>query len=192
MFLNKLQIAVRFGLAAVALASSGLFTYKTLGAQPPSDAPAPTVGAPAAQPDKPAEKDETESEIKLGLSAEKIDTLLKTYPASDKMKKLLKDRYAAGLAELEHRFGEFLGGRGTLDIVCSCSQRLLRAELAICKNKADRILALEVNLGFAQAMERVNRARFDAGRIPTQDWKQTVYLALDAEIALEEAKEQNY
>jgi hypothetical protein len=179
MFLNKLQTAVFFGVVAVVIGIGALFTSKSRGAQPPPD---------AAQPDKPTEKDANDSEIRLGLSVEKIDTLLKTYPASDKMKKLLKDRYAAGLAELEHRWAEFLAGRGTLDIVCSCSKRLLRSEMAICTNKADRILALETNLQFAQAMERVNQARWDAGRIPTQDLKQTVYLALDAEIALEEAK----
>jgi hypothetical protein len=195
MFISKIQTVGVVCLAAIVLGGGGMVTYQTLGAQPPAAPKATNPAKPQPAPDLaiPVPADEDELEFALaqpGLSAAKVDSLLKASTASDKMKTLLKDRYSAAVVALEVRWKEFLFGRGTLDILCSTSERLLRAETEIATNKADRILALQSHLRLAQEMEHINKARFDAGRLPVSDWKQTEFLALDAEIALERVKSQ--
>jgi RNA polymerase sigma factor (sigma-70 family) len=192
MFMSKMQTAVIVGLVAVVFGGGGIATYQTLHAQPPATLKATEPAKPQTAPD-PTAQDEDPPEFALarpGLSAAKVDGLLKASTESDKMKALLKARYAAGAVMLESRWKEFLAGRGTLDILCSATERLLRTEIEICATKADRILAWEAHLRLAQEMHHVNQARWDAFRIPIQDLKQTEFLALDAEIALERLKSQ--
>jgi RNA polymerase sigma factor (sigma-70 family) len=197
MFMSKMQTVGVLCLAVIALGGGGIVTYQTLGAQPPAapKATAPANPLPALQRiDRgPVPADEDDSELvaltRPGLSAAKVDSLLKVSTASDKMKTLLKARYAAAVAELEDLRKELLAGRAVEDL-CSASERLLRAETDICTNNADRILALEAHLHVVQKIELINKARSDAGRIPTHDLKRSEFLALDAEIALERLKSQ--
>jgi hypothetical protein len=103
-------------------------------------------------------------------------------------KELAKERLEAALFEHESRIKEFLAGRGTLEFVIGSSLRRLDAELALCESEADRIAAMEDHWLRMKLVEQVNKARFDAGRIPIQDFMQSRYFRLDAEIALHRAR----
>jgi hypothetical protein len=88
------------------------------------------------------------------------------------------------LAETEARFRESLAGRGTLDILLEAAQHWLDSELALCERDADRVAALARHWQLAWTVETVNRARYEAVRIPLQDLAQTQYARLEAELNL--------
>jgi hypothetical protein len=80
------------------------------------------------------------------------------------------------------RYKQFMAGQGTLDILLAESRRWLEAELAQSSKPADRLAALERHWELAREVEDVNRARFDAYRIPVQDYLESRYARLDAEL----------
>jgi hypothetical protein len=172
-------------------AGAGVVTYQKLAAQQPDPKKAQIPELVAA--DQKAEKlqdDEADALLKdLVLPADKVKELLATSKGSDKLKSLLKDRYEAASEELTARFKEFLIGRGTLDILINSSHRLFEAERELSDKKADQIAAGEKRLRLLQEVEQVNQRRFDDGRIAAQDYAQSKYNRLEAEIWLERAKE---
>jgi hypothetical protein len=90
--------------------------------------------------------------------------------------------------EWDARHKEFLAGRGTQDITLSSAKRLLNAQLEVSSTRAERLAAYEEYLERMKEYEKINNARFGAGRIPIQDKAQADYERLDAEIRLERAK----
>jgi RNA polymerase sigma factor (sigma-70 family) len=108
--------------------------------------------------------------------------------AENRLPALLKDRVEAAKMEVWGRNQEFLAGRGTLDILIGASRRLLVAEQELSANRAEEIAALERHFKLMKQVQEVNDERFRAGRIPMQDWKESEYYLLDAEIQLERAK----
>jgi RNA polymerase sigma factor (sigma-70 family) len=109
----------------------------------------------------------------------------------DRLKKLLKERADTALEEWDARNKEFLAGRATLDSVHGAARRLRDAQLELSETKEERLAALGKYLQLMKAVEEVQQARYDAGRIPIQDLKESKYYRLEAEILLERAKNSN-
>jgi hypothetical protein len=101
---------------------------------------------------------------------------------------LLQARAKSAHGEWVARRQEFLAGRGTLDNVLHASLRRLYAELARHDRQADHVVAFETNWVFMREAEEINRARTEAGRIPTKEYFETRYYRLEAEQWLAEAR----
>jgi hypothetical protein len=86
------------------------------------------------------------------------------------------------------RSREFLAGRGTLDILLGCSLRLLEAEQAVAQTESERVAALQGHWARTRLFERVNLTRYQAGRITIQDYLQSKYFQLEAELRLSQLR----
>jgi hypothetical protein len=86
------------------------------------------------------------------------------------------------------RYKQFMAGQGTLDILLAESRWWLETELAQSAKPADRLAALERHWELAREVEDVNRARFEAHRIPVQDYLESLYARLDAELQWVQAR----
>lgn len=91
--------------------------------------------------------------------------------------------------EIEAIFKEFLAGRGTLSLTISPSRRLLQSELESAENDSARLAAYERYCHNAQEDAAINKARFEAARIPIQDHAWSQYHRLEAEIWLARASQ---
>ena len=83
---------------------------------------------------------------------------------------------------------EFLAGRGTLDYILESSRNLLESERAASGSAATQLIALERHWARTKMIEDVNNTRHEAKRIPIQDYMQSKYERLGAEISLIEAR----
>ena len=81
-----------------------------------------------------------------------------------------------------------LAGMGTLDILLEDACRVLDSELALADRAADRRAALEKYWLCTARTEEVYRLRHEAGRVAIQDYLQSRYFRLDAEIRLAEVQ----
>jgi hypothetical protein len=98
---------------------------------------------------------------------------------------LLKAKRNAARTQFTERFQEFLAGRGTLDFLLESVVSFLDAERAVAGDSpAAQSTYYEAYWLYTREMERINKARFDAGRIPIQDYMQCRYFLLDAQIGL--------
>jgi hypothetical protein len=97
-------------------------------------------------------------------------------------------RIEAAFYELEHRWMNCLAGRCTVDLLLDTSERLLGAELELSDRPADRVVFLDAHRRRMEAFEKLEKERFDAGRLPEQDLLQTRVVRLTAAIRLEKAK----
>src|SRR5262249_134505 len=109
---------------------------------------------------------------------------LEAAKGDDELRKLLKARYNAALRETKGRFMQFLAGKTTPELLADGGRRLLRAELELCDKPADRVKVREKFLTLAKEVERIQRERYDAGRIDEPDMAQAEHQRLDAEIEL--------
>jgi hypothetical protein len=75
--------------------------------------------------------------------------------------------------EWMHRFREYVAGTGTLDFLIQSSSQVCQVELRIAQSQGERILALSEELQRALAIWEVNRERYVAGKVVTQDLAQT-------------------
>jgi RNA polymerase sigma factor (sigma-70 family) len=191
MFWTRVKIATAVLLALGVLSTgAGVVTYQKLAAQQPDPKKAQIQKAVAVgQTEEKPQDDEGDALLKdLILPADKVTAMLATSKESDKLKSLLKERYEAASEVVDARFREFLAGRGTLDILIQSSHRLFDAERELSAKKADQIAAAEKRLRLLKAVEEVNKGRYDDGRISIQDYAQSKYNRLEAEIWLERAK----
>jgi hypothetical protein len=95
--------------------------------------------------------------------------------------KLAKEKVDAARKELEARFREFIAGRGTLDFLFQAAVRLHQAESATAENDDQRLAVHEHLWKLALVMEKTNKSRYDAGRLPISDYQQCVYFRIDAQ-----------
>ncbi|MBL8799362.1 MAG: hypothetical protein JNM56_36100, partial [Planctomycetia bacterium] len=95
---------------------------------------------------------------------------------------LLQGMQAAARAEQVERFREFHAGRGTLDFLLESAVRSAQARLAASTSPGERLVALETLWNACREIERVNRFRFEAGRIPVQDYAESQYHRRHAEV----------
>ncbi len=108
----------------------------------------------------------------------------------ERLQTLLKARVEVAEAELDARRREFLAGRGILDNLMGASLRLVRAQQELNPNKADQLPTLEAHEKLMKEIFETNKARFNAGRIAPQDFKEAEFYYLEAQIWLERAKAQ--
>jgi hypothetical protein len=98
---------------------------------------------------------------------------------------LLKAKRDAARVDVSHRFQDFCAGRGTLDFLLRSVLKFLDAERAIAGDTpASQAAYYEAYWLCAREMDRIDTARYQAGRIPIQDWMQSRYFLLDAKIGL--------
>jgi hypothetical protein len=114
---------------------------------------------------------------------EKVKPLL-TAVQDNQVRRLMEQRLEATHTELLSRWRECLAGRCGLDILLGCSRRVLRAESDLGGRAADRLEALRAHWERMRILERVERWRYEAGRLPVQDLCETRYARLEAEIRL--------
>jgi hypothetical protein len=103
-------------------------------------------------------------------------------------RQLAKARLEAAREELDGRLKEFLAGRGTHAFLEQCAQRALQAELELAETPAAIVAARERHWIYTKEIEEIDRARFEAGRIPIQDHAEGKYYRLDAELRWVQAK----
>jgi hypothetical protein len=113
---------------------------------------------------------------------------LKEDPKDDELRKLLKARYNAAVAEMKARFKEFEAGRGRVDSMLGASKRLLESGLELSAGPNDRIKLLEQFLEMAKEAERIKQVLVDEGREAPTELHEARYLRIDAEIRLLRAK----
>jgi hypothetical protein len=119
-------------------------------------------------------------------SKELAKAKLATY--SSDLKQLAREKLQVARDAYESRFKEFLAGRGTLDFLLASSLRLLESAQALAATQEERLALLEIHWQRMATMESVNRARYEAGRIPISDYAESKYFRLQAEIWLVEAR----
>lgn len=104
--------------------------------------------------------------------------------------KLLKERVEVARTGMEAADAMFLAGRLTFDQVTVWSRRLVDAELAVAKNKRERVAALEEFVKRAKAHEDIAMARFRAGQASNLDVTEMKYNRIEAEVQLEKARKE--
>jgi hypothetical protein len=175
-----------------------------VGPGPPTGArtqqPAPTK-PPAADPAPGASQDEdpwAERAEDLGMPLEKlrkalvpadlpetrVQALLDASGAGGEMKRLLRERYQAARTHLTARWKECWAGRGTLDILLSASRDLLRAELELCRQQADRVAVYQAHAERMRVLHRLMRSLYHSGRVSAKDAEGVLFELTDAELWL--------
>lgn len=105
--------------------------------------------------------------------------------ANAPMEVLLRAKRKAADIEFLHRFEEFRAARGTLDFVLRSVMTFLDAERAVTGDTpAAQAAYYEAYWVYTREMERINKGRHAAGRIPIQDYMFSRYFLLDAHIGL--------
>jgi RNA polymerase sigma factor (sigma-70 family) len=188
MFMTKVKIAaiVLLGLGVLG-AGGGVVAYQELVAPRPGPLASQTPGnpTPAVQPSERKEEDVPKVPT---ISKEKAKVLIEKSRMGDRLKKLLLARFEAAYDEFESRHNEFLAGRGTLDFVMAGSRRLLDSERELTTIRADQLAAYEAHSQRMKEIYDVQMGRFNAGRIPLHDVKESEYYWLEAEIWVERVK----
>jgi hypothetical protein len=105
------------------------------------------------------------------------------------LSELKRARVEAARTFLEARFELYVAGarESTLYALIEARRNLIDAELDLANNETDRIDVLDWGWQLARSVERINRARFEAGRLGIQDLADSTYDRLDAEIRLVQA-----
>lgn len=101
--------------------------------------------------------------------------------------KLKQDKLDSACDKTHARLKEFLAGRGTLAFLLEAARCWVDSERALASGSAEQRTALERHWALLWMIDRVNRARYDAGRIPIQDLAQSHYYRLEAEAWLVQA-----
>jgi hypothetical protein len=204
MWMTKIKITVGLVLVlGVFTAGAGVVTYGGLHAQAPVAQTPAVQTPPASQEQPPAQRTlEQWKELMRGRTPEQVmaitidlpdlpDNHIKRMMAAlpqDNLTPLLKDQYEAVQKESRARWQEFLAGRGTLAMLIETFQRLLQAEIDLSTKRPDWIAAYEAQLIRTQLVESINEARYNAGRISIQDYEQTRFVRIRAQIMLERIK----
>jgi hypothetical protein len=116
-------------------------------------------------------------------------------PGDDALRKLLKARYNAALAEArdEYEYEEFVRQRGPSGYQNQDSwygpwQRVVQAGLEVFDKPADKVALLEGYLELVREDERTMEARLQAGRCSVRYIHRARYERLDAEARIRRAK----
>jgi hypothetical protein len=190
MFGTQVKIAATVLLVVAVLGTgAGVVTYPKLAAQQPGQKKAQEEVIAVEEPSEVNIVKKANAFLKdVLLADDAVKALLATSKESDKLKALLKDRYDEASLELAGRFAYFMTGRGTLFILLDSSRRLFDAERELSDQKTHQIAAAEKHLRLLKEVEKANKERFEAGRVSVQDYAQSKYYRLEAEIWLERAK----
>ncbi len=168
MFLSKLRtVGVILGFLVLLGTGVGVLAYQ----RPPTADPAgDQLAAPA-----PEEKKKEEPPAPPVKGDEEI-------------KALLKAKVEVAETVVKARMQEFLAGRGTLSVLLEFSRKWLDAELERAETKEEKLAALKTHLERMQEVEKVNKERYDAGRVSIAELASAQYERIDAELMLARAK----
>jgi hypothetical protein len=97
--------------------------------------------------------------------------------------KLLQEKVKALRTVHDARRKEFEAGRGTLDFLLKATTRVLEAEVQLTDDPKKHLELHEKRLQACREAEKINKERFEAMRIPIQDYAQTQAARAEAEIA---------
>ena len=103
---------------------------------------------------------------------------------SPRVKALLKERRDELRQAFKARTKEHLAGRVATDALMEVSRLLVQAELEAAEKPADRVAALQAHLDVARDVEKLVKARHDAGRCPVTDLHLARAARMEVEIAL--------
>jgi hypothetical protein len=113
----------------------------------------------------------------------KADVAVKLDPATqEKIHKLQLERRDALKKAVEFRWDEYEAGRGTLEILLNGSKLLLKAELDLANTTQQRIAAHAALLELATKVEKITKARYEAGQVKEADHQEARAARLEAEI----------
>jgi hypothetical protein len=162
MFLTKLKWAALVLLALGALGTgAGLLTRTS--ATPPAP-PGRAAGKPAAPvPEKTTKGD------------------------SPEVKRLLKERRDVLKEAVEAGRKEYLAGRSTMPVAADLAHELLKAELELASESAERIAAHEAYYTVMRKLEAHAKVQYEAGRMTLLEYKRAQAARLGAEIGLRRA-----
>jgi RNA polymerase sigma factor (sigma-70 family) len=96
----------------------------------------------------------------------------------------IAELYEAASRECDARMSEYLAGRGTEEFLHASSRRLLQAELEKAEDNTQRVAARESHFKRMAEIEKVNKERFEAGKITTQDLESSRFYRCEAELSL--------
>jgi RNA polymerase sigma factor (sigma-70 family) len=102
--------------------------------------------------------------------------------AATLLKDLLTARRDAARQEAEARYQEFMVGRRTPAVLLESVRRLEKAELQLTDDPGQQFAVYDRSYQLLRMVEQTNLAQFEAGWTPIQDYMQTRYACLDAEI----------
>jgi hypothetical protein len=103
-------------------------------------------------------------------------------------KALAREKLQAARGHTDARFKDFLAGRGTLDILLEALVLQNESELALALSQSDRVAAYEQHWERLIQVDIVQKQRYDRQRIPIQDYMESRYFGLQAQIWLAEAR----
>jgi hypothetical protein len=115
-------------------------------------------------------------------------------PKDDELRKLLKERYNAALAEAReyYAFEQFVNGRVWLldapDQVYSRWKRLVESGLELCDEPAEKVTLLANYVMLIKDNELVEKLRFEGGQNRPGTFQRARFERLDAEVRLLRAK----
>jgi RNA polymerase sigma factor (sigma-70 family) len=105
-------------------------------------------------------------------------------PKDDPLHKLMKERFNAALTEVHVGYQRVEAGQGTVEVFFDAAARLKLAGLEMYDDPKEKIALLEKYVELAKEVERIMKARFEAGKAGEDDVQRVRYFRADAEIAL--------
>jgi RNA polymerase sigma factor (sigma-70 family) len=188
MFVSKLKMASALVLMLAAIGGVGMGAYY-LHAQ---DSPKPKELLPEDANNPPKELDKPLKRPDVAAPGKKAPG-----KAEDRLHKLLLARRDIAEEEWKARSGLYRVGANepgtggspvTLPMLLDTAKRLLKAELELSANKAERLKAREKYLNRAKEVVDITEAQYKAGRLGKSTFASALYEQLDAEIELEREK----
>ena len=196
MFINKLKISASI-LLTMGAVGGGVLAYSKVAGQHFGINNAGGVVGFVQQPGevKPAEvapqaQDPRFPKTLPTLGKDKAAALIQASNFSDKLAALIAARYDAARTEVDFRWGRSVRGLETQDILLGSCLRLIEAERELSNKQADQLAALENHAQRMKEVEKIAKAKADAGRNTPQDLAQAQFYRLQAEIWLERMKGQ--
>ena len=169
MMISKLKMTavVTLGLTVVGT-GAGFLTYQSVVAQqtPPAQRPADPAQRPAEAAPQPRRERARPNPFQA----------------------LAEERLKAAREVFDELLKEFQSGRGTQDALGEWSPHLLEAELDASTSQEDVLAALKAHLERMRDIEKLAKARFDAGRIPAHEYAKARFFRLEAELKLEQER----
>ena len=197
MYLTKMKLVILLiiGFALMGV-GAGLARYQYLAAQPPAGqaqtgggAARPAQSAAVPNPRQQLTEDQ-QLDALLGMDFDRWNKAVDATTLSNKLKTLLKERLLAARRKPADVLVDFRAARGMLELLVGASGRLRDAELEMSPKQADQVEALEGHWKRMKMIEEIINVRTNRGLIIIQDYDESRYHRLNAEIALELARTQ--
>jgi hypothetical protein len=121
---------------------------------------------------------------RLSVALDQARAQLRRPEGSPRFKKLLTERRDAARELLAVRRLEFEAGKSTARELLEPTEVVVEAELPLADTRPDRLAVLRARLEALKQAEEVDKARFEAGRLPRADYETLRAARLAAEIEL--------